>query len=184
MMIRRLSFVVLLVAALGMSPRAAAAQQRSQAPSEPRQNRPGQLAPGEVVAMLDAYAVVQAQEALQLNDTQYGQFVTRLKKLQETRRQSQQARNRILQDLRRLAGAQATPPFDEPGIRERLRTLREHDDRAAADLRRAYEALDEVLDARQQARFRLFEETIERRKLDLLMRARQGVARRGAGTGQ
>jgi len=38
--------------------------------------------------------------------------------------------------------------------------------------------VDEVLDQRQQARFRMFEESIERRKLDLLMRARDGAARK------
>ena len=91
-----------------------------------------------------------------------------------------EARNKLLQDLRQLAGVQTTPPYDEPAIRERLKSLREHDDRSAAELKRACDALDEVLDVPQQARFRIFEETIERRKLDLLMRARQGV-RRGAG---
>ena len=40
-------------------------------------------------------------------------------------------------------------------------------------MRKAYNALDEVLDIRQQARFRVFEEQIERRKIELLMRARQ-----------
>jgi hypothetical protein len=56
------------------------------------------------------------------------------------------------------------------------------DDRSAVELRRAYDALDEVLDVPQQARFRMFEEMIERRKLDLLMRARQRTAgRRGGG---
>jgi len=59
---------------------------------------------------------------------------------------------------------------------------RDQDDRSAAELRRAYDALDEVLDVRQQARFRTFEEMLERRKLDLLMRARQGAARRGSGS--
>ena len=77
--------------------------------------------------MLDAYAVVQAQDALQLNDTQYGPFVGRLKKLQETRRRNQQARNQIIQELRRLAGPQATAPSDEAAIRERLKALRELD---------------------------------------------------------
>jgi hypothetical protein len=37
-----------------------------------------------------------------------------------------------------------------------------------------------VLDARQRARYRLFEESLERRKLDLIMRARQGAARGGS----
>jgi hypothetical protein len=40
-------------------------------------------------------------------------------------------------------------------------------------------ALDEILDVRQQARFRLLEEQLERRKIDLLQRARQGAARGG-----
>ena len=158
----------------------------SQAPDavvrEPRANRAaGVLSPGEVVAMLDAYAVVQAQDALQLNDTQYGPFVGRLKKLQETRRRNQQARNQIIQELRRLAGPQATALSDEAAIRERLKALRELDDRSALEIRHTYDALDEVLDVRQQARFRIFEEQIERRKLDLLMRARQGAAGRRAG---
>lgn len=135
------------------------------------------LSPGEVVGMLDAYAVVQAQQALQLNDGQYGQFVVRLKKLQETRRRNQQTRNQIVQALRQLAGPQATTPVDETAVREKLKALRDHDDVAAADMRRAYDVMDEVLDVRQQARFRIFEEQIERRKLDLLMRARQGAAR-------
>jgi hypothetical protein len=35
------------------------------------------------------------------------------------------------------------------------------------------EALNQVLDVRQQARFRVFEEQMERRKMELLMRARR-----------
>jgi len=179
-MIRHLPFVAALLAATTLAASdQAAGQRRNPLPPEERPNRPAGLSPGEVVAMLDAYAVVQAQDALSLNDAQYGQFVTRLRRLQEARRRNQQARNQILQELRKLAGAQATPPYDENGIRDRLKALRDHDDRAAAELRRAYDSLDEVLDVRQQARFRTFEEMLERRKLDLLMRARQGAARRG-----
>ena len=178
-----LLLVAVLSATVGLAgPHGSRAQAPDIAAREPRANRAaGVLSPGEVVAMLDAYAVVQAQDALQLNDTQYGPFVGRLKKLQETRRRNQQARNQIIQELRRLAGPQATAPSDEAAIRERLKALRELDDRSALELRRTYDALDEVLDARQQARFRIFEEQIERRKLDLLMRARQGAAGRRGG---
>ncbi len=182
-MLQHLPFVAALLAATTLVASGQdGPQRRNQLPAEERANRPGGLSPGEVVAMLDAYAVVQAQDALRLTDSQYGQFVTRLRRLQDSRRKNQQGRNQILQELRKLAGAQATPPYDENAIRERLKALRDHDDRAAAELRRAYDALDEVLDVRQQARFRTFEEMLERRKLDLLMRARQGAARRGAGT--
>ena len=130
--------------------------------------------------MLDTYAIVQAQRELTLNDTQYSQFVTRLKRLQEARRRNQRERNQLLQDLRKLSGPQAPTPVDENAVRDRLRALREHDDRAAAELRKAYDSLDEVLDVRQQARFRVFEETIERRKLDLIVRARERA--RGGGS--
>jgi hypothetical protein len=150
---------------------------------EPRVGRAaGALSPGEVVAMLDAYALVQAQETLQLSETQYAPFVARLKKLQETRRKNQQAHNQIVQELRKLAGPQATPPYDEGAIRDRLKALRELDERAALELRRASDGVDEVLDVRQQARFRMFEEQIERRKLDLLLRARQRAAGRRGGS--
>jgi hypothetical protein len=180
--------LVLLMSMLALPAAGAAAQRRGQAgnaaPPPPEQSdagAAGPLSPGQVVAMLDAYAVVQAQDALQLNDSQYGQFVTRLRKLQEVRRRNQLLHNQIVKDLRRLTGPQAAGALDENAVRDRLKALREQDDRTAAELRRAYDALDEVLDVRQQARFRIFEETIERRKLDLLMRARQGAARRNGG---
>ena len=176
--------VAVLSASVGLSgPHEPAAQAADGTAREPRANRgAGVLSPGAVVAMLDTYAIVRAQDALQLTDTQYAPFVGRLKKLQETRRKNQQAHNQIVQELRRLTRPQATLPFDEAAIRERLKALRELDDRSALELRHAYDALDEVLDVRQQARFRIFEEQIERRKLDLLMRARQGAGgRRGGG---
>jgi hypothetical protein len=177
-------FAVACMLALPLSSAAAQRRPRGSIAAPPAgQTEPGPtdpLAPGQVVAMLDAYAVVQAQESLQLNDSQYGQFVTRLRRVQEVRRRNQQLHNQIVQDLRKLAGPQAPAAFDENAVRDRLKALRDQDDRAAAELRRAYEAVDEVLDVRQQARFRIFEETIERRKLDLLMRARQTAARRNA----
>jgi septal ring factor EnvC (AmiA/AmiB activator) len=152
-----------------------------------RGNRPDPsdpLAPvstGELVNMLDTYAIVRAQAELTLNDAQYAQFVTRLKRLQEARRRNQRERNQILQDLRRLTGPLAPAPVDETVVRERLKALRDHDERATVEMRKAYETLDEVLDVRQQARFRIFEETIERRKLDLVLRARERANRPGRG---
>lgn len=151
--------------------------QRQTAPRGRAAGEPARLSPGEVVNMLDAYAIVQAQEALQLGDQQYGEFVARLKRLQQTRRRNLQARGAILQDLRRLSGPAVTT-VDEAAIRQRLKALSDHDEQAAAEIRQAYQALDEILDPRQQARFRLLEEQLERRKIDLLQRARQGAAAR------
>lgn len=149
----------------------------AQAPAE-RADRPAAqgISNPELIRMLDTYALVQAQDALQLSDSQYGQFVTRLKKLQETRRTNTQRRHRILQQLRVLTARDAVA--DERAVREQLDALHAHDATAADQMRRAYQSLDEVLDARQQARFRVFEEQMERRKLDLLMRARDRAGTR------
>ncbi len=115
--------------------------------------------------------VVQAQNALQLNDAQYGPFVTRLKRLQENRRRNNQIRNRLLQELRTMTAPNAVA--DENAMREKLRALREHTQQTLTTLQRDSEAVDEVLDVRQQVRFRLLEERLERQKLDLLMRSRR-----------
>ena len=64
---------------------------------------------------------------------------------------------------------------DEASITARLKLLRDEDERAAADLRRGYDAIDETLDITQQARFRIFEERMEQQKLELLTRARQNA---------
>jgi hypothetical protein len=138
---------------------------------EARGTRPQGIRPAELAAMLDAWAIVQAQTALQLNDTQYGQFVTRLKRLQETKRRNGQMRNRLLQQIRALVAPGVSP--DDAAIREKIKALRDHDEQTAAALRRDSEAVDEVLDARQQALYRLLDERLERQKLDLLMRARE-----------
>lgn len=168
---------LLLAAALALVGGTAEAQ-RAQNPQAGRARAAddGRLSPGEILNMLDAYAIVQAQSTLQLADTQYGEFVVRLRRLQQTRRRNLQARNGILQELRKLTGPQ-TREIDETAIRERLAALQELDDRAPGELRKAYAALDEILDPRQQARFRLFEEVLERRKIDLLKRAQVGAAR-------
>ena len=70
----------------------------------------------------------------------------------------------------RVARAQGEP--DDKALLDVLTALREHDEGALRELQAAYAAVDEVLTVRQRARFRLFEENIENRKLELLMKAR------------
>lgn len=155
-----------LASALGVS-----AQESGTLPS-----RGAEMTPAEIQKVFDGYLLIQAQESLGLTDQQFVQFVPRLKILQDTRRRHQQERLRLLNDLQRLTRPAAPPP-EEAVLQERLSTLQELDARFAGDMRKAYTALDEVLDVRQQARFRVFEEQIERKKLDLLLRARQNPNR-------
>jgi hypothetical protein len=65
------------------------------------------------------------------------------------------------------------PQADEGQIKDRLKSLDELDARADGDVRKAYDAINQMLDVRQQAKFRVFEENMERRKLELVTRARQ-----------
>jgi hypothetical protein len=128
------------------------------------------VTPFELQRLFDSYALLQAQEQLKISDEQFSRFLPRFKALQDARRQMLQQRTRVLADVRRLLNeAQA----DEGQIRERLKQLQDLEDRGAAEARKAYDAIDQVLDVRQQGQFRLFEEQMERRKLELVTRARQ-----------
>lgn len=134
----------------------------------------GNLRPAEIQRLFDAYLVMEAQQALGLSDQQYAPFLTRLRALQDTRRRFQAARGVMLLDLARMSGPRG-PAGDEAAIKARLAELQELESKHAAELRKAYQDLDQLLDARQQARFRVFEDQIERRKVELMLRARQNA---------
>jgi Spy/CpxP family protein refolding chaperone len=127
------------------------------------------VTPGEVQRMFDGYALMQAQEQLKINDEQFAKFMPRFKALQEARRKTQGDRTRIIVELRELAAAATT---DEAQIKAKLRALQDTDARTADELKKSYESIDQVLNVKQQAQFRVFEEIMERRKLDMISRAR------------
>jgi Spy/CpxP family protein refolding chaperone len=139
------------------------------------------VSPAEIQSMFDGMALLQAQEQLKLRDDQFSQFLSRFKALQEARRRYQADRGRIIQDLRRLT---ADPKSDEMQMKDRLKALQDLDGRSPADIRKALDAIDQVLDVRQQAQFRAFEELMERRKIELVVRARQNNRARLRSGGQ
>ena len=141
----------------------AGAQARAAAPPDD-----AGVTPVELRRLLDAYSIVQAQESLKLSDDQYARFLPRFKGLLDTRRQTLQQHTRVLNVLRRLL-MDAQP--DESMLKDALKQLQEIDTRGEADARRAYDAIDQVLDLKQQAKFRVFEEQMERRKLELVAQA-------------
>ena len=128
------------------------------------------VSPAEIQRMFDSYALMQAQEQLRISDERFPQFLTRFKALQDVRRRGLQERARVVQELRRLMN---DPQSDEGQIKDRLKSLDELEARSDGDIRKAYDAINQVLDVRQQAKFRVFEENMERRKLELVTRARQ-----------
>ena len=166
-----MSSIRLLVAVLAMF--ASAATALAQGAVGPPLDSAPDLRPGEIQRLFDAMLMADSQQALALSEKQYPDFITRLRTLQDTRRANLGQRVKLMADLQRLSNPRATTPPDDAALKERLSALQELESRSAAELRSAYNQLDEILDLRQQARFRVLEEQLERRKLELLMRARQ-----------
>lgn len=136
---------------------------------------------GEVARLFEAYALMQAQETLALDEAQYARFVGRFRTLLDARRAHQARRARIVQDLARLTRPDAAPADD--ALRERIQALDDADAQARTEIAAALAGVDELLTVPQRARFRVLEDQLERRKWELMARARQG-ARGPAGEGQ
>jgi len=166
-----------LVTTLAAAPHAGAEPRRAHvtaAAAQPAEQTPGQPAnenvdPAELGRLFDAYTVMQAQEALGLDEARFGPFVTRLRALQELRRRNLRERAAVMRDLRQLLQT----PGNDAQIKDRLDALAKLEATTRADQAKAMDAIDELLDIRQRARFRLLEQQLELRKLELVNRARQ-----------
>lgn len=166
---RRMLAVACLGACLA-GPEPAAGQQRGPLPG-----LSGDLTPAEVQQMFDAFELVRAREMLDLSDEQYPQFVVKLQALQQMRRETQTQRQRLLRELQQLANR---PNTDDDELWARLEAFKTHDRESEVARSAAQDEIDAVLNVRQQVRFRIFEQAMERRRLDLLMRVRRPVQRR------
>jgi uncharacterized protein (DUF1778 family) len=177
--VRRLALAGACALAIAVStPGAVDARVRLQQPVVPG---PGAGAPnaqanpislGELNRLFEAYAVVQAQDYLKLTDEQYPEFVARLKALQDARRRHLGNHNRIIADLNRML-RQPDDQIDDKTVRATYEALDREDDTAQVEIKKAFDNVIGILDVRQRARFRVFEENLERRKLDLLSRVQR-----------
>jgi hypothetical protein len=139
----------------------------------PRDEPGSRRAPAEVAKLFDAYALVQAQEDLGLDEAQYAQFVGRYRSLLETRRRHALARVRLVQELNRLTRGARAPSDDV--LRGRLKALEDHDAQAAQSVAAALAQVDDGLTLKQRARLRVLEAELERKKFELMGRARESA---------
>jgi Spy/CpxP family protein refolding chaperone len=130
----------------------------------------------QVEEYFDQVMLHQARTNLTLTDDQFLRFGAGLRRLQVARRQQQRQRLAMVRDLNHLLNS---TPFDESAVTSKLKELDDFSAQATDEIRTAYENIDRVLTLRQRARFRIFEEMMERRKLDLVSRARQQASRPG-----
>ena len=85
----------------------------------------------------------------------------------------------MLRDLNAMAFAGQRP--DDAALTEKLKAFDQQTERTAQEMRQVTQELDGIFTPYQRVRFRLFEERMERRKIELLARARAGRAG-GGGT--
>ena len=140
-------------------------------PQQPAAQSGDAANPAEVQRLFDGYALVQAQQFLQLSDDQYARFLPRYMALQNARRQAVQQRNRVLNEIRLMTKPDGGTGTDDQ-IKAAMKQLQDADDHGDAETKKALDGVDQTLDVRQQARFRVFEENMERRKLELVSIAR------------
>jgi hypothetical protein len=145
----------------------------------PQPNDP--MSPVYIQNMFDTMAIMEADRFLPLSAEQYPVFVQRLRRLQETRMQSNRRRTKALNELRGLVGPQAQPDVPESLVDAKLKELAQVELEGPAAVRKALDELDSGLNTRQRARFRLLEENVERRKIDFLTKVRGGGAGPGFG---
>ena len=124
--------------------------------------------------LFDRYELAQARTALQLTPDQVGPFGRRLALLQAARRRGQRERQRLLNDLN--AASRGGGSGDETLLAEKMKALDDLDARVDQEVRGAYVRVEAILTVRQRARFRIFEQRMERQKLDLIARARRMAA--------
>lgn len=127
---------------------------------------------------LDTWAVMQADTELKLTAEQYPNFVARLRRVQEIKRRNLAERRRLMVELRGLVDPSVAAQNE--AIDARVRALDEMSQATAVELRKAYLDLDAVLTPWQRGKFRLFEDQVERKKVELLSKIRPGG---GAATG-
>lgn len=125
----------------------------------------------EMQEYFDAFALVQAQRVLRLDDEAYGRFFPKMSRVYQLRRAHGAQRMRVLNEIRRLYNGNAA---DDAALVAAVNRLDDMDAKFGVEMREARQAVDEVLTTRQRAGLRFFEEDMERQKIDFLTRARQG----------
>ena len=167
-----------IAAAVGVAPAVLDAQARGgiqgRAGGRGQMAQRGGLSPADIQAQFDQYVIGQAEGVLLISDEQRPQFVRRVRALQAARRQARVARNRLLAEMSQMLRGRGG---DEERLAAATRAIDEHERGTLANVQKAYAAIDEVLTPWQRARFRVLEDQLEQKKLDMLARARQGPRR-------
>jgi hypothetical protein len=123
----------------------------------------------EVQDLLDTLVLKQAQQQLDLTDDQYVDFFKKMVQLQRLRQQHRNQRQRLIMELNRLT--QPGADVDDVTLTARTKAIDDLESDMIQKERDAQTAVDQALTPRQRARFRVFEDNMEKQKLRMLAQA-------------
>jgi hypothetical protein len=145
---------------------------RGQRPGRPNLPAGGPTTQQQLQDYFEIQTILVAERELQVGTEQSPTFMARLRTLQQVRRRHMQQRNRLLGEMRQLV--QGAGPYRDDLITEKLKAYDDFNQRAAQELRQAELEFDGVLAPWQRVRFRMIEERLDRQKLELLIKLREG----------
>lgn len=123
----------------------------------------------DVEGMMEAYVLSKLQDALELSDEQFGAMVVAQKKLSDARREYRRSRMQVLRQIRQALQRDSTGEAELQPLLGQLDTIR---DEFAATEKSRYAAIDEILDIRQRARYRILEIELQRRLGEMMRQVR------------
>jgi hypothetical protein len=132
-----------------------------------------------VEQLFDRYVLGQARQALGLGQGQLATFAPRLQHLQQVRRRAARQRQILLRALNDLTRSGAA---DDTTLSSKLSEIDQQAASAEQQIRDAHQQVEQVLSVDQRARFLVFEQRMERQKLQLIARARAQAAQQAPAT--
>jgi Spy/CpxP family protein refolding chaperone len=169
--------VIVLVLAGALALLASARGEAGQGAAQPPRD-PGALTAADVEREFDNFALGQAQRQLNLTEAQFFRFARAYRALQNVKRQAQRERRVLMAELGALI-REPGPVQNPDAVLAKIKAIDDLGVQAATRIQRALAAVDGVLNVRQRARFRQFDQQMERRKLELLGLAQANARGRG-----
>ena len=125
-------------------------------------------AENQVQQVWNTFVLQHSRAALQVTDAQWPMFFAKLTDLQNLRDRRQAQRRRMINELNRLAPPANEGTADDATLDGRVKQLQAFEAQAAEQELQIRADIDAMLTPFQRARFRVFEENMERQYLEML----------------
>jgi hypothetical protein len=129
----------------------------------------------QVQEVWNATVLKQSRPALQLTDQQWPAFFAKMADLQDLRDRHLTGRRKLIGEMNRLAPPNGDVTADDATLLAKVREFDDFELQYAQRETQVLAAVDAVLTPFQRARFRVFEENMEKRKVQMLATVLRGA---------